>query len=110
MRQQEDLIKGNSTSIFSLTSNAHELEHHQASQNVIIMNILLQQKKQIQAFEEECASLRFTVSELNKGSSSTVSNHPSMGSFPMQREEETVNQPCDDIEVDRQEADPPDQV
>ena len=44
----EDLIKENDTSFFSLTTKAHELEHHQDFQNAIAMNILLQQEKQIQ--------------------------------------------------------------
>ena len=41
IKNQEDIIKDNNTSIFLVATKYHELEHLQASQNEIIMNILV---------------------------------------------------------------------
>ena len=49
---------------FFVTIKVHELEHIYVSQNAIIMDNLVQLKRQMQVLEEECGMYRSMVSNL----------------------------------------------
>ena len=51
LRRHEDLISRNRTSIFIVTSQVHGQEETHNIEHVVIMETLLQQKRQIQALE-----------------------------------------------------------
>jgi hypothetical protein len=50
LHRHEDFINSNMTSIFSVTTKVHGNEHQCIYQNAVIIDTLLQQKRQIQVF------------------------------------------------------------
>jgi hypothetical protein len=106
--RHEDFINSNRMSIFLVTTKVHENEHQCISQNAVIMETLLQQKRQIQVLEAECSMLRNMVCNLNKGSQSVASNfRMSMNYVPDEpKEEETIHQMLEDMDLGNQESQP----
>jgi hypothetical protein len=93
---------------FSLTTKVHENEHQCISTNAVVMDTLVQQKRQIQILEAECSMLRNMVCNLNKGFHLATSNYRiSMNSAPDDpKEEETVHQMIEDMDLGNQESHP----
>jgi hypothetical protein len=106
--RHEDFINSNRTSIFSVTTKVHENEHQCISQNAVIMDTLVQQKRQIQVLEVECSMLRNMVCNLSKGSHSAASNYRmSVNLTPDDlKEEETIHQMIEDMDLGNQESHP----
>jgi hypothetical protein len=101
LQRQEEYINDNRTSILSLTTSTHNHEHQCNSQNLWVMDTLMQHKRQIQALEFECSYLRTTINNILKGSQSVALNHKNLGSTPREfKEEDTVYQLFEDMELE----------
>jgi len=86
---------------FLVISKVHENEHKCTSQNVIIMNTLVQQKKNIDVLEVECNMLRNMVINLSKDSNFITSNHMMSTNYIQAnlKEEDTIHERMEDMDL-----------
>jgi len=75
LQRHKESIQCNGTSLFSVTSKVHKNKHQCATQNVTIINHLVQQRQKLDVLEAKCSMLKNLVINLNKDSHSTTSNH-----------------------------------
>lgn len=99
-------INNNRTSIFSVTTKVHENEHQCISQNALVMDTLVQWKRQV--LEAECSMLRNMVCNLGKGSHSVASNYRMSVNSTQEdlKEEDAVHQMMKDMDLGNQESHP----
>ena len=53
----KEFINNKETSIFSVTTKVHENEHQCISQKILVMDTLIQERRQIQVLEDKCFML-----------------------------------------------------
>lgn len=103
LRRHKDMIKGNSSSILSISSRLQNMGMQNSMQNVSTVEALDVHRQHLLALEEEVVLLKNSLKSLSQSSTSPASNQGSaMEVEPGQlREDETVQQSQENVEIDK---------
>jgi len=102
LRRHKEYIQSNKTSLFFVTTNVHENEHHRVSQHVTLVNLLVHKKQRFNILEVECSMLRNLALNLHQDSLLLTSNNkdPINYAHVELKEEETVHQLKEPMDIE----------